>query len=379
MRVGIFTVFAVGCTMTSCFSGKEGTISGKIKGAEGKTIYLESFANNRSIFTDSTVVGSDGSFSIIPAQSLEKDFYRVFISEKEFATVITDSTECPVITADLSDFEKTLKVNGSPDSEMLRDLETQLRPFIDKEMAARKKKMAPGISVEEKDQASQMAVDARKERTDFVKKWLDTHSSTPSALIAVQYLDARADLAVVNKVFADLQSYFGHTTIYRGLKQQIQMLQKQQPGSEPAPLSKVSVGQPAPEIAQADPKGKTRKLSDLKGKTVLIDFWASWCGPCRRENPNVVEAYKKYNKDGFEVFSVSLDKTKQSWTDAIEKDGLLWPNHVSDLQWWQSAAAKEYGVQSIPFTVLVDREGKILAHNLRGPQLEERLASIYGH
>jgi len=379
MRVGIFTVLVVGCAMTSCFSGKEGTISGKIKGAEGKTIYLESFANNRSIFTDSTVVGADGTFSITPAQALDKDFYRVFLSEKEFATVITDSTESPVITADLTDFEKTLKVNGSPDSEMLRDLETQLRPFIDKEMAARKKKMAAGISVEEKDQASQMAVEARKQRTDFVKKWLDTHSSTPSALIAVQYLDARTDLAVVNKVFADLQSYFGHTTIYRGLKQQIQMLQKPQPGNEPAPLSKVSVGQPAPEIAQADPKGKTRKLSDLKGKTVLVDFWASWCGPCRRENPNVVEAYKKYNKDGFEVFSVSLDKTKQSWTDAIEKDGLLWPNHVSDLQWWQSAAAKEYGVQSIPFTVLVDKEGKILAHNLRGPQLEERLASIYGH
>lgn len=375
----LLTVVTASIACSSCFSGKEGTISGKLKGAEGKTIYLESFANNRSIFTDSTVAGSDGSFSIKPNQPLEKDFYRVFITEKEFVTVITDSSECPVITGDLNDLDNTARISGSTDSEMLRDLELQLKPFLDREAAARKKVMSPGVSIEEKNHGNQEFIEAKKERTDFVKKWLDTHSSTPSALIAVQYLDARADQKVVNKVFVDLKSYFGHTTIYRGLKQHLEMLQKNDNKEDDAALSKISVGQAAPEIAQADPKGKTRKLSDLKGKTVLIDFWASWCGPCRRENPNVVAAYKKYNKDGFEVFSVSLDKTKQSWSDAIEKDGLLWPNHVSDLQFWQNAAAKDYGVQSIPFTVLVDKEGKVLAHNLRGPQLEERLASIYGH
>jgi len=378
--LSLLSVATVSISLCSCFSGSEGTISGKLKGAEGKTIYLESFANNRSVFTDSTVIGADGSFSLHPTQPLEKDFYRLFISDDDFITVITDSTECPRLTGELGRLDETLKVDGSVDTEILRDLEIQLRPFIDKEMEARKKMMTPGVSDEERSQGSLQATEARKARTEFIKKWLDTHSSTPSALLAVQHLDARADQQLVNKVFADLQSYFGHTTIYRGLKQQMQMLQQKQTAQAENPaMSKISVGQPAPEIAQADPKGKTRKLSDLKGKTVLIDFWASWCGPCRRENPNVVEAYKKYNKDGFEVFSVSLDKTKQSWTDAIEKDGLLWPNHVSDLQWWQSAAAKEYGVQSIPFTVLVDKEGKVLAHNLRGPQLEERLASIYGH
>jgi thiol-disulfide isomerase/thioredoxin len=142
--------------------------------------------------------------------------------------------------------------------------------------------------------------------------------------------------------------------------------------------SPVAVGKAAPEIALNDPQGKLRKLSDLKGKTVLIDFWASWCGPCRRENPNVVAAYKKYNKDGFEVFSVSLDKTKESWVEAIKQDGLLWPNHVSDLKWWECEAAQAYGVHSIPFTVLVDKEGKILGHNLRGPMLEDKLKAIYG-
>ena len=97
-----------------------------------------------------------------------------------------------------------------------------------------------------------------------------------------------------------------------------------------------------------------------------------------RSNPNVIAAYSKYNKDGFEVFSVSLDKAKEPWLQAIEQDGLTWPNHVSDLKWWESEAAKTYSVHSIPFTVLVDKEGKILGHNLRGPLLEEKLKAIYG-
>ena len=135
---------------------------------------------------------------------------------------------------------------------------------------------------------------------------------------------------------------------------------------------------PAPEIIQSDTSGAMRKLSDLKGKYVLIDFWASWCGPCRRENPTVVAMYKKYHEKGFEVFSVSLDRDKQSWINAINQDGLLWANHVSDLKNWGNAAAATYGVQSIPRTVLVDKDGNIVAHNLRGEELEKRLKDIFG-
>lgn len=141
--------------------------------------------------------------------------------------------------------------------------------------------------------------------------------------------------------------------------------------------SVVMAGMEAPDIVMADTAGVTRRLSDLRGKVVLIDFWASWCGPCRRENPNVVRMYQKYHGQGFEVFSVSLDNSRDKWVQAIEKDNLLWPNHVSDLKGWSSAAGRLYGISAIPATVLVDRDGKVLARNLRGPQLEEKLKELF--
>jgi len=156
-----------------------------------------------------------------------------------------------------------------------------------------------------------------------------------------------------------------HPETIKNIKQKIQLAGAFLPGAV------------APDFAQVTPEGDSLSLSDLRGKVVLVDFWASWCGPCRRENPHVKKIYEKYKDKGFDILGVSLDRKKESWERAIEQDGLPW-HHISDLKGWKNSVALMYNVSSIPHTILLDQEGKIVASKLRGPQLEMELEKIFG-
>ena len=138
----------------------------------------------------------------------------------------------------------------------------------------------------------------------------------------------------------------------------------------------IEIGDKAPELAYNNPKEEVLKLSSLKGKYVIIDFWASWCRPCRIENPNVVRLYNKYKNQNFTVYSVSFDQQKEKWLNAIKQDQLTWPNHVSELTGWKSTPGAKYGVTSIPKTFLIDKNGIIIDYDLRGKALEKKLLEI---
>ena len=197
----------------------------------------------------------------------------------------------------------------------------------------------------------------------------------------IQFLD---EIFIIKKVIEDKYnnpSYLKEVENLIQLAQQQErnnnlQIQREKEAKERRKALGLEIGQIAPEIIMKSPDGNTYKLSDLKDQIVLLDFWASWCRPCRAENPNVVQLYEKYNKEGFTVFSVSLDQKLELWEAAIEKDRLTWPYHVSDLNGWYSSAAKQYGVESIPSTFLLNKGNKIAAYNLRGEALTQKVKEL---
>jgi thiol-disulfide isomerase/thioredoxin len=197
----------------------------------------------------------------------------------------------------------------------------------------------------------------------------------------LDFMDVNQDYAYFKKVNNGLQANYPENEHAKYLNEKLAgyaEAQLRQVRVDQAAL-RVQIGNPAPEISLPDLDGKLRNLTDLRGKVVLIDFWASWCGPCRRANPDLVKLYEKYQSKGFDVFSVSLDgipqqgNAKNDWRFAIENDKLNWPNHVSDLKGYNSAVVEVYGFEGIPFTILVNREGVIIAKNVPLNQLESEL------
>lgn len=202
------------------------------------------------------------------------------------------------------------------------------------------------------------------QKLDYLRRELMYHSQSPASLLFLDKLSIAEDLNVYESVVSGVMAIYPDFMFARNIAAQVELEKKLAPG------------RPAPEIELRTPADSIFKLSYLRGNVVLIDFWASWCGPCRRDNPEVVRIYNRFNKKGFEILGVSLDRDRDAWINAIAKDRLIW-NQISDLKYWQSDAAKTYGVKSIPHTVLVDREGFIIARGLRGKSLESKLEEIF--
>ncbi len=203
----------------------------------------------------------------------------------------------------------------------------------------------------------------RTAQAAFIKE----HPSSPiAAWVLLRYFSNNPDdETIFKKLYEILSPSLYYTSYALSMREKL------------AKIEMLSIGNEAPDFTQEDTSGVPVSLSDFRGKYVLVDFWASWCGPCRAENPNVVKAFDKYKDKNFTILGVSLDQPgkKQAWLDAIHKDGLWW-NHVSDLKFWDNAVAKQYGIRAIPQNLLIDPTGKIIAKNVRGDELSKKLQEI---
>ena len=222
----------------------------------------------------------------------------------------------------------------------------------------------------------------------YIKKFINENKNSPSIIMLLgeiqNPIDFKNELMIIKNIVQEKfekQKYLNEVVklIEQAKQQEDYIFQQKNRVNEEKNIREqleINIGAIAPEINLKSPDGKLIALSSLKGKVVLLDFWASWCRPCRAENPNVVRLYNKYKDKGFTVYSVSLDQNKDKWMAAITQDQLTWSNHVSELTGWKSSAGNKYGVSSIPKTFLIDAKGKIIAYDLRGNDLEKKLSEI---
>ncbi|MCH2234443.1 MAG: AhpC/TSA family protein [Crocinitomicaceae bacterium] len=344
-------------------------IEGKLTGGENMNVGLgcQSIRPNSII---KTVTADENGKFIISTPIPFPDYYYLVLPNGQTLNLALRNGDSLAVFADASDLMKTAKFVGDPVSAGLNDFIIRHQEF---------KRVEDSLKTElKKDPTKQTEVNtffATYAPTffNYRNQFIQMYGGTPALIATVNAIDQEKEWALFVQVVDALNQTFAESPSVVNI-----VKYKEQKVLEKQATAFLEPGNEAKEIAMQNPTGDTLRLSDLRGKIVLIDFWASWCRPCRAENPNVVKLYNKYNEKGFEVFSVSLDGKKEPWEAAIKADGLIWPYHVSDLKKWGNAAAQAYAVKSIPFTVLIDREGKIIATKLRGQLLENQLKTIFG-
>jgi thiol-disulfide isomerase/thioredoxin len=361
----LFLLLPVLAIFGAC-QGQGGTgFKGTIQNASNQEVILEQAHFDRSnVALGRATCDANGKFDIKLDKPFDEGLYRMSIGAKRMYFILGGKESTLEITGDLATIDRLeVQMTGSETfncySGIIRDLlQNQLK--------------------------------SPEEAKAVIQK-----GCTPlmQAFLTAQLLGSNAaaftdDFKAAGKKLEESMPGSKYVTDFKAMITQIQSQVAQQQGTE-----LIKVGQAAPDISLPGPDGKMHSLSSLKGKVVLLDFWASWCGPCRRENPHVVDVYGKFKEKGFEVFSVSLDGAdprmkltpdqmlaqqkagKEKWIAAIKQDGLIWENHVSDLQHWGSAPAAQYGVSSIPKTFLIGKDGTIIAINPR-EQLEAELLKV---
>lgn len=297
-------------------------------------------------------------------------FYQLSESESNYMIIVTEPGEKISIQVDMDNFSRP-DIKGSPGSKLFYEYLPDIVKIENKKdslesIYTKLRKSDDTVSQERKENLVNTFRKTKEKEKKVIAEMIRKNKESLVGLMFVDQLEVKNHFDLLKQYADNLKEKYPDNKFVQAFNKNINK------------KGLTEKGKKAPEINLPTPNGENMKLSDLKGKVVLIDFWASWCGPCRKENPKMVKIYQKYKDDDFTIFGVSLDKKRKDWINAIEEDNLTWP-HVSDLKGFKSEAAQKYSVDAIPHTVLIDKKGRIIAKGLRGKPLKKKLEQIFGY
>lgn len=362
-------------------------ISGKLDGASPDTyIYIDRLGGMNLEPYDSVMLGENGSFEF-SGEIEYPEFFLLRITESNFLTVLLEPGEHMTLDADADSLGYTAEVKGSPGTSKMIEYDRRLQEAM-VELQELGKIYEENINSPDLDQIMKeldnKAQAILSDMNEYTRNFIDENIESMVSLIAlykqitpqVYILNIDKDLDYYKRVDSSLYELYPESEPVQTLHSQMETLMANLE-AEASRKEKTGIGTLAPEIALPNPDGDTIRLSSTRGDYVLLDFWAAWCAPCRTENPNLVEAYEKYKDEGFEIFQVSLDQTREAWLNGIEEDDIGDWIHVSDLKFWSSSVVPLYGIEQIPANYLLDTEGRIIANDIRGEALSQKLAEIF--